>query len=140
MAMLLPAAVFSRLYEIFAASMFGSTSKFASPTSVDSGRTSRRRLASSATSPCISPSTSRSGARSRSNASVSRILIAVGALLVPKFECDSSAIFGAMPKRRTSSAAMIVISQSCSGVGSTFTCVSTMKICRPGSTSAFIAA
>src|SRR5476651_266734 len=35
--MLLPAAVLSRLYEMFAASMFGSTSRFASPSSVDSG-------------------------------------------------------------------------------------------------------
>src|SRR6266702_6754471 len=41
--MLLPAAVLSRLYEMLAASMFGSTSTFASPSSVESGSTSRRR-------------------------------------------------------------------------------------------------
>lgn len=35
---------------------------------------------------------------------------------------------------------MIVISASSSGVGSTFTCVSTRKIWRPGSTRPFIAA
>ena len=43
---------------------------------------------------------------------------ALGWFLLPKLECDSSAAFGRMPKRIISSAAMVVISASCSAVGS----------------------
>ncbi len=35
----------------------------------------------------------------------------------PKFDCDSSATFGVMPKRRISSAASSVISAICSASG-----------------------
>ena len=42
--------------------------------------------------------------------SAARIFCAVGDSTVPKLECDSKATFGAMPKRRTSSAASTVIS------------------------------
>ena len=58
-----PPVIFSRLNEMFAASRFGITSRFASPFSVESGWTWLRMASDRAASPCISPSTSRSGAR-----------------------------------------------------------------------------
>ena len=79
---------------------------------------SARGAPSSATSPCISPSTSSHGACSRSSSSAARIFSALGWSLLPKLECDSSAAFGLMPKRIISSAAITVISASCSAVGS----------------------
>lgn len=54
-------------------------------------------------------------------AAASRIFTALGASREPKFEKDSSAAFGSMPKRRISSAARIVISAISSAVGSTVT-------------------
>jgi hypothetical protein len=39
-------------------------------------------------------------------------------VLDPKLECDTSATFGVMPKRRISSAASSVISAICSALGS----------------------
>ena len=46
------------------------------------------------------------------------VLTALGWLDEPKFECDSSAALGRKPKRWISRAAMMVISASCSAVGS----------------------
>ncbi len=60
-----------------------------------------RASSDSAASACISPSTSRSGARSRKRRSASRILCAEGVSAEPKSECEISAIFGSTPKRRT---------------------------------------
>ena len=54
------------------------------------------------------------GASGSSSSSALRILSAVGVSAAPKFECDSSATLGAMPKRRISSAASTVISAICS--------------------------
>ncbi|MNU06740.1 hypothetical protein D3C72_2520380 [compost metagenome] len=54
----------------------------------------------------------------RSNSSVMRIFTALGWMLEPKFEWLSSATLGLRPKRIISSAAMMVISHSCSAVGS----------------------
>ena len=72
--------------------------------------------------PCISPSTSRSGAARANQVAALRASFALTASCrLPKLECDSSATFGVMPKRRTSSAASIVISATCSAVGSAFT-------------------
>ena len=110
---------------MFAASRFGQTNRFAEPCSVLSGRMVLRRPSSRALSPCISPSTSSSGARSRSSASACRIFSADGASELPKLECDSSATLGSTPKRRTASAAIVVISAICSAVGSRLTWVST---------------
>jgi hypothetical protein len=67
-------------------------------------------------------------------------LTALGASLVPKFECDSSATRGEIPRRRSSSAALMAISAISSAFGSTLTCVSTSAIWRPGSIKMFIAA
>src|SRR6218665_177310 len=92
--------------------MFGSTSKLASPTSSLSGMVAARALPSSATSPCISPSTSSQGACARSSSSAWRIFTALGWLLLPKLECDSSAGLGRMPKRIISPAASPGISPS----------------------------
>ena len=72
------------------------------------GTPGRRIAFDSAASPCISPSTSSSDRASRISASASRIFRADGASELPKLECDSSATFGVMPKRRTSSAASSV--------------------------------
>ena len=73
-------------------------------------------------SPCISPSTSSSGAsRADAACSASRILIAVGVSAAPKLECDSSATFGVRPKRRISSAASTVVSAITSALGSKLT-------------------
>jgi hypothetical protein len=47
-----------------------------------------------------------------------RIFTADGWSLVPKLLCDSSAALGWTPKRSISSAAITVISASCSAVGS----------------------
>lgn len=125
---------------MLAASMPGSTSRFASPASVERGMIRRRSSLSRAASPCISPSTSSSGACSRSSARASRIFSALGWLEVPKLECDNKATLGRMPKRSSSSAAIRVISASCAAVGSTFTWVSTSVTCRLGSISVFMAA
>src|SRR6185437_8242837 len=116
-----PPTVFSRLKEMFAASSVGMTRRFASPFRRDCGKAAWRTSSESAASPCISPSTSRSGMRSRMRASAWRIFAAEGASLVPKLECETSATLGVRPKRRISSLASAVISRSCSGVGSRFT-------------------
>ena len=113
-----PAAVFSRLNEMFAASSVGITSRFASPRSRARGKTRMRISSESAASPCISPSTCRSGARSLMSASAARILRAEGVSTEPKLDAERSATFGTMPKRRTSSAASKVISAMCSASGS----------------------
>ena len=51
-----------------------------------------------------------SGAMRFRIAAASRIFSALGESREPKFECDSSAALGSMPKRRISSAASTVIS------------------------------
>src|SRR4029077_8854617 len=84
---------------MFAASRFGQTNRFAEPCSVLSGRMVLRRPSSKALSPCISPSTSSSGALSRSCASACRIFSADGASELPKLECDSSASLSSTPHR-----------------------------------------
>ena len=83
------------------ASRLGKISTLASPLRREAGSPAARAASDSAVSACISPSTSRSGARSRDQASASRILRAEGVSAEPKSECEISAIFGSMPKRRT---------------------------------------
>lgn len=112
---------------MLAASTEGITSRFAVPASRLSATARSRITSTSAASPCISPSTSRSGARSRIIAKARRILRAESLSLAPKFECDSSATFGAMPNWVTAWAASRVISVICSAVGSTTMCVSQMN-------------
>ena len=97
MATLWPAADLSRLYAMLALSRLGHTRRFALPCKVLPGNTLERAVSSSALSPCISPSTSKSGKRSCSSARVARILSAEGALLLPKLECDSRATLGVRP-------------------------------------------
>ena len=103
---------------MLAASRVGITSRFASPRSRFLGKTRARISSESAASPCISPSTCSSGASSMMRASAARILRADGSSSEPKFEAESSATLGTMPKRRTSSAASSVISAMCSASGS----------------------
>ncbi|MNC90094.1 hypothetical protein D3C83_61440 [compost metagenome] len=103
---------------MLAASIVGMTSRFASPRMRECGNTLWRISSESAVSPCISPSTSRSGARSLRIASACCIFLAEGRSTEPKFEADSSATLGTMPKRRISSAARIVISATCAASGS----------------------
>ena len=55
------------------------------------------------------------------SASAACIFFACGCSLLPKLECESSATFGVMPKRRISSAASSVISAMSSAVGSMLT-------------------
>ena len=115
-----PAAVLSRLKAMLAASTFGMTSRLASPLSATGWnrrawralgfeaprrRASRRRLRARGACSAMSASASRIFTRRR---------LVVGA---ESCECDSSATLGAMPKRRTSSAASSVISASCSALG-----------------------
>ena len=114
----LPAAFLSRLKAMLAASRVGKISRLASSRIFALGKICRRWRASSAESPCISPSTCSSGWRSCSMRSAVRIFAAVGESAEPKDECDSSAMRGSMPKRFISSAASSVISTTCSGVGS----------------------
>src|SRR3546814_7264854 len=87
---------------MLAASRVGITSRLAAPFSLEFGKIRLRMPASMAASPCISPSTSMSGASSCRRARAARILSAEGLSAVPKLECDSSATFGWIPKRRTS--------------------------------------
>ena len=98
--------------------MLGNTNKLASPVNVLLGMMNARVSASSAMSPCISPSTSNHGAFVLSNSNVRRIFKALGRFDDPKFECDNKAALGLIPKRIISSAAKVVISASCSAVGS----------------------
>ena len=93
-----------------------------------------------AVSPCISPSTSSSGARWRTSSSAARIFCADSLLEEPKFECDSRAARGTRPKRFISSAAMMVMAASSLAFGFSLTWVSTMHSWRSGSTRMFIAA
>jgi hypothetical protein len=83
-----------------------------------SGITRRRSTSEMAESPCISPSTSSSGAIERMIESARRILLALPESREPKFECDTSAALGVMPKRRISWAAMMVVSAISSALGS----------------------
>ena len=116
-----PAAVFSRLKAILAASSVGMIRRFASSFRRERGKFASRSPASRAESPCISPSISSSGASARISSSAARIFCAEGASLVPKLECESRAALGTTPKRRITSAASAVISASCSAVGSRLT-------------------
>src|SRR6185503_1564903 len=121
MVMPAPPTTFRRLKEMLAASIPGIISRLASPFSRELGKLALRTSSDSAESACISPSTSRSGNWARMIDSASRIFNAEGASLEPKLECETSATFGVRPNRRTSSAASVVISTICSGVGSTLT-------------------
>ncbi len=94
------------------------TNKFASPFNVESGMIDALIAGSSAQSPCISPSTSRSGAISFRISKTLRIFSDEGVCALPKFECDNNATFGTMPRERSSVAASLVISANCSAVGS----------------------
>src|SRR5258706_7096815 len=116
-----PPTTLSKLNEMLAASSVGMMRRLASPFSRVLGNALARTSSESAASPCISPSTSSSGMRARISSSAARIFTAEGASLVPKLECETRATFGARPKPRTSSAASIGISRSCSSDGSTFT-------------------
>src|SRR3954468_5839328 len=116
-----PAAVLRRLNEMLAASSVGMMSRFASPRSLEFGNTRRRIASDSAASPCISPSISSSGARCAISSRAWRILAAEPVLSEPKFDAESSAAFGTMPKRLISSAASSVISAIWSASGSGFT-------------------
>jgi hypothetical protein len=95
---------------MLAASMLGMMNTLASPLSREAGKMRLRSASSRAASPCISPSTSRSGAACSRICSASRILLALCVSALPKLECDRSAILGSMPKRRTSAATSRVIS------------------------------
>jgi hypothetical protein len=106
---------------MLAASRVGMTRRFASPFRREFGNAWCRTSSESAASACISPSISRWGRRSWMRANAARIFAAEGASLVPKLECETSATLGVNPKRRISSAASVVISRICSGVGSRFT-------------------
>ncbi|MCY1225590.1 hypothetical protein D9M72_377890 [compost metagenome] len=121
-------------------STFGHTSRLASPLSDDDGRMRVRSASSSAQSPCISPSISRSGAISRTSSSARRIFAPEAELPEPKFDRDSSAILGARYMRRISLAAAMVNSAICSAEGSSLTCVSTSTTVRSLSSRMFIAA
>ncbi len=103
------------------------TSRLAAPSRGLSVTSRSRRIGRSAASACISPSTCSSGAAWRTSRSASRIFRAVGELLAPKLECDSSAALGVRPNRRTTSAPSRVISATCWLVGSTMTWVSAMN-------------
>ncbi|MNV73208.1 hypothetical protein D3C71_1663440 [compost metagenome] len=121
-------------------STFGHTSRLASPFKVDDGRMRMRSASSSAQSPCISPSTSSSGAASRTSSSAWRILAPDAELPEPKFERDSNATFGARFMRAICWAAITVNSAICSAVGSSLTCVSTNTTVRSLSSRMFMAA
>ncbi|MNQ88329.1 hypothetical protein D3C85_1035860 [compost metagenome] len=99
-----------------------------------------RSASSSAQSPCISPSTSSSGAASRTSSSAWRILAPDAELPEPKFERDSNATFGARFMRAICWAAITVNSAICSAVGSSLTCVSTNTTVRSLSSRMFMAA
>ena len=100
----------------------------------------RRSASSSAQSPCISPSISRSGSIWRTSSSARRIFAPEAELPEPKFERDSSATLGARFMRRMACAAMRVNSAICSAVGSSLTCVSTSTTVRSFSSRMFMAA
>src|SRR6478609_1387545 len=89
---------------ILAASSVGITTRLAGPLRREFGKISSRIRVERAASACISPSTSSFGCHNVRISSTSRILRAEGVSSVPKLECDNSATFGFMPKRRTSSA------------------------------------
>jgi len=110
--------VLSRLKAMLAASSPGMISRLACPASRELGKIRARMSSLMAASPCISPSTSRPGSRSSMSVRASRILAALAADDVPKLEWDNSATLGVIPKRRISSAARLVISAICTGVGS----------------------
>ena len=102
----------ARLKALLAASSVGMTSRFAEPCRRECGKMRLRMVSLIAASACISPSTSRSGARSCSMRTASRIFRADGVSALPKLEWLISATFGLMPSRETSSAASRVISTS----------------------------
>ena len=110
-----------RLKEMLAASRLGITSRLASPLRRESGCSLSRISTDNAASPCISPSTLRLGQVACRISHARRILRADAELELPKFECDSSATFGSIPKRRSSSAAMRAISATSSALGFSFT-------------------
>ena len=85
---------------VLAASRLGKISTLASPWIREAAITRWRAASDSAVSACISPSTSSSGARSPIRRRALRILRAEGVSAEPKSECEISAIFGSMPKRR----------------------------------------
>ncbi len=72
----------------------------------------------SATSACISPSTSRSGRRSRTTPSASCTSFACGWLTEPKLENDTIATRGSTPMLRTASETCTVMSARVSASGS----------------------
>ena len=78
-----PPTTLSRLNEMFAASTHGMMSRLASPCSRELGKATRRTSSERAASPCISPSTSRSGRLAASISIAVRIFTAEGASLVP---------------------------------------------------------
>ena len=81
----------------------------------------------SAVSACISPSTSSSGRALAQDRQRARASSAPRRVAAPKSECERSAIFGSMPKRRTCSAHSTAISAISLGVGSRLTWVSARK-------------
>ena len=78
-----PPVTLSTLNRMFAASRFGSTSRFALPVSGESGIAAWRSASSKASSPCISPSAGTSGMRCANRSRAARILRADGRLLLP---------------------------------------------------------
>src|SRR3546814_9773154 len=70
-------------------SRLGVISRFAGPFRVESGNAFRRIFSDKAESACISPSTSRLGARSEIRRRASAILRDEAEERLPKFECDS---------------------------------------------------
>ena len=92
----------------------GSTSRLASPVSVLCGISRGAAWPSSATSPCISPSTSSQGALlAQQFQRLAHLHGASAGCWCRSWNGESSAALGLMPKRIISSAAITVISASC---------------------------
>src|SRR3984893_14882821 len=115
------------VYAILGASRLGIMRTFASPFRREDGNTRSRIACDKAVLACISPSAPRSGTRWRRISSASRILRAEGVSSEPKSECDTRAIFGSIPNRRTWAAHSSVISAISGAVGSRRTWVSAIK-------------
>ncbi len=112
---------------MFAASRFGMISTLASPLRREPGSTLSRIACDRAVSAAISPSTSRSGARSRRSARAWRILRDEAVSNEPKSAWLTSAIFGDRPKRRAVSPQAMATSAISSALGSGRTWVSARK-------------
>src|SRR6185369_8367719 len=106
------------LYAMLPASSEGKTSTFALPPTALSGAFRADTSATSAASPCNSPSTASSGDLSRIRASALRTRSTLGPTPLPRVPNESNATRGSSPTiRRRSRAAARAMSASCSAVG-----------------------